>query len=48
LIKAGCETICSQVHELVWSIRNNDELPQQRKESIVVPVSLINCLQNFI
>jgi hypothetical protein len=37
LIKAGGETLCSEVHRLICSIWNKEELPQQRKESVIVP-----------
>jgi hypothetical protein len=36
LIKAGGET-CSEIHRLICSIWKNEELPQQWKESIIVP-----------
>ena len=36
LIKAGCRTIHSEIHRLVNSIWNNDELPKQYKESFVL------------
>jgi hypothetical protein len=38
LIKAGGETLCSEIHRLVCSILNKVELPQQWKESIIVPI----------
>jgi hypothetical protein len=37
LIKAGGET-CSEIHRLICSIWKNEELPQQWKESIIVPI----------
>jgi hypothetical protein len=37
LIKAGCET-CSEIHKLICSIWNKEELPQQWKKSIIVPI----------
>jgi hypothetical protein len=37
LLKAGGETN-SEVHKLICSIWNKEELPQQWKESIIVPV----------
>jgi hypothetical protein len=37
LIKAGGETY-SQIHKLIFSIWNKEELPQQWKESIIVPI----------
>jgi hypothetical protein len=38
LIKAGCSKICSEIHKLIIYIWNKEELPDQWKESIVVPV----------
>jgi hypothetical protein len=37
LIKAGGETLCSEIHKLICSTWNRGELPQQWKESIIVP-----------
>jgi hypothetical protein len=37
-IKVGCEKSCSKIHKLICSIWNKEELPQQWKESIIVPV----------
>jgi hypothetical protein len=38
LIKAGGETFYSEIHKLICSIWNKEELPQQWKESIIVPI----------
>jgi hypothetical protein len=38
LIKAGGETLCSEIHRLICSIWNKEELPQQWKESIIAPI----------
>jgi hypothetical protein len=38
LIKAGGETLYSDIHKLMCSIWNMEELPQQWKESIIVPI----------
>jgi len=38
LIKAGCRTIRYEVHELISSIWNKEELPEEWKESIIVPI----------
>jgi hypothetical protein len=38
LIKAGGETLYSEVHRPVCSIWNKEKLPQQWKESIIVPI----------
>jgi hypothetical protein len=37
VIKAGGETLCSQINKLISSIWNKEELPQQWKESIIIP-----------
>jgi hypothetical protein len=38
LIKAGSRTICFKILKLVISIWNEEELPEEWKESIIVPV----------
>jgi hypothetical protein len=38
LIKARSEILCSEIHKLICSIWNKDELPQQWKLSITVPI----------
>jgi hypothetical protein len=38
LIKAGGETLNSEIHRLTYSIWNKEELPQQQKESIIIPI----------
>jgi hypothetical protein len=38
LIKAGGETVCSEIHKLICSVWNKEELTQKWKESIIVPV----------
>jgi len=38
LIKAGGRTICSEIHKLINSIWNKEDLPEDWKESIIVPV----------
>jgi hypothetical protein len=38
LIKAGGETLYSEIHRLICSIWNKEELPQQWKESMIVPI----------
>jgi hypothetical protein len=38
LIKAGGGTICSEIHKLMNSVWNKEELPEQWKESIIVPI----------
>jgi hypothetical protein len=37
LIKLGGETLCSETHKCICFIWNKEELPQQWKESIIVP-----------
>jgi hypothetical protein len=36
LMKAGGETLCSEIHRLICSILNKEELSQQCKESIII------------
>jgi hypothetical protein len=38
LMKAGGETLYSEIHRLTCSIWNKEDLPQQQKESIIVPI----------
>jgi hypothetical protein len=38
LIKAGGEMLQSEIHELINSTWNKEELPQQWKESLIAPV----------
>jgi hypothetical protein len=38
LIEAGGETLYSEIHRLICSIWTKEELPQQWKESIIVPI----------
>jgi hypothetical protein len=38
LIKAGSETLCSEIHRLICCIWSKEELPQQWKESITLPI----------
>jgi hypothetical protein len=38
LIKADGSKICFEIHKLIISIWNKEELPEQWKESIIVPV----------
>ena len=38
LIKAGGRTICCEVDKLIISIGNKEELPDEWKESIIVPI----------
>jgi hypothetical protein len=38
LNKAGGSKICCEIHKLINSIWNKEELPDQWKESIIVPV----------
>jgi hypothetical protein len=38
MIKAEGERLCSEIHRLICCIWNKEELPQQWKESITVPI----------
>jgi len=37
-IKAGCKTVRYEIHKLIISIWNKEELPAEWKESIIVPI----------
>jgi hypothetical protein len=47
LIKAGGETLRSDIYKLICSIWNKEELPQQWKESITVPIQDCNNYQGI-
>jgi hypothetical protein len=38
LIKAGCRKICCEFHKLINSISNREELPGERKGSIIATI----------
>jgi hypothetical protein len=38
VIQAGGKTLSSEIHKLINSIWNNEELPDQWKESIALPI----------
>jgi hypothetical protein len=38
LIKAGGTIIRSEIHKLINSIWNKEELPEEQKEAIIVPI----------
>jgi len=38
LIKAGCRKIRYEIHKLIISIWNKEELPEEWKELIIVPI----------
>jgi hypothetical protein len=38
LIQAGGEILLSAIHKLINSVWSKEELPDQRKESIIVPI----------
>jgi hypothetical protein len=40
LIQAGGEILLSEIHKLINSVWNKEELPDQWKESIIVPVHI--------
>jgi hypothetical protein len=37
LIQAGGNTLCSEIHKLINSVWNMEELPQQWKEPSIIP-----------
>jgi hypothetical protein len=47
LIQAGGEILCSKIHTLIDSILNKEKLPDQWKESIIVPVHKKGGKPNF-
>jgi len=38
LIKVGCRTLCLEIHKLITSIWKRVKLPEEWKESIIVPI----------
>jgi hypothetical protein len=38
MIQTGDRTLCSKIHEFIMSVWNNEELPQQWKECVTVPI----------
>jgi hypothetical protein len=38
LIQAGGETLRSEIHKLINCVWNKEELPEEWKESVIVPV----------
>jgi len=38
MFEAGCRTICCAIHKHVISIWNKEKLPEEWKESIIVPI----------
>jgi hypothetical protein len=40
LIRGGGEMLCSEIHRLICCIWNKEELPQQWKESIIIPIHI--------
>ena len=38
LIKAGGRTVCLEIHKLITSTWNKEKLPEEWKESIIVPI----------
>ena len=38
LIKEGGRTLCLQIHKLITSIWEREKLPEEWKESIIVPI----------
>jgi hypothetical protein len=37
-IKAGGERLYSEIHRLICFMWNKEELPQQRKETVILPI----------
>jgi len=37
-IKARCKTIRREIHKLIISVLNEEELPEEWKESIILPI----------
>jgi len=38
LIKAGGKTVCCEIHKLIIFIWNKEELPEEWKESVILPI----------
>ena len=38
LFKAGGGTTCGEIHKLITSVWKNEKLPEEWKESIIVPI----------
>jgi hypothetical protein len=38
LVKAGSRIICSEIHKFIYSVWNKEVLPEEWKESIIVPI----------
>jgi hypothetical protein len=38
VIKAGCEILCSVIQKLIRSTWNEEELPEEWKKSIIIPI----------
>jgi hypothetical protein len=38
IIKAGCKTIRCEIHKHINLIWNKEELPEEWKESVIVPI----------
>ena len=47
LIKAGCRTILYEIHKLINSIWNTEELPEEWKESISVHLSIRRAIKEI-
>ena len=46
MVKSECRTIRSEIHKLIISIWNKEELPEEWKESIIVPIYKIADITN--
>jgi hypothetical protein len=38
LIKAGVRTFRCEIHKLIYSVWNKEELPEEWKESVILPI----------
>jgi hypothetical protein len=48
LIKAGGETLYSEIHKLIYCIWNKEKLPQQWNESIIVPIYIKRATRQIV
>jgi len=48
LIKAGCRTILYEIHKLINSIWNTEELPEEWKELIILHLSIRRAIKQIL
>ena len=48
MIKAGGRKICGAIHKLIIAIWNKEELPEEWKESVIVPIHKRGIKQSVI